>query len=117
MIFGGIFIVAIAPRDPWSVGMFIYLYLCSIIGCIIGILISDSHYKAFIISIILSMIILISGVIIADIYIEGHKVISEYIMWFPIMMVCIGMNTFGGTLSVFPFVNSTINWVRKKKRA
>ena len=117
MVFGGILIVAIAPRDPWSIGLFIYLYACSIIGCTIGILRSDSYPKAFIKSIIISTILHISGIIIADIHSEGQQIISEYIMWLPIMIGVVGFNMFGATLTAFPIVNSTIYCMKRKKNA
>lgn len=117
MVFGGIVLLLVVPRDPWPSGMYIYLYFCSIIGSIVGHSFKKDFLKSFLLSVIAASFLFLLGIIILDICIKGISVTFEYIMWLPIMVFFTGLNGLAGTLTAFPIVGTLINRIKKTERA
>ncbi len=117
MIVGGIILLLVSPRDPWPVGEFAYLYVCSIAGSIIGHSLIRRQLRAFLLSVVIASFLFFLGSIFSSVYSEGFQVIGEFCMWMPIMIIVIGLHVLAGTLTVFPIIGLIINWVGKNNKA
>lgn len=111
----GVFLFLILPRDPWSANMLTYLVICSIVSSIFSQLFIKNLLKAFVLSVGLVSLLLFIGVLVIDINLEGTEVLSEYMMWLPLMIGTIISYGLAGTLSLFGVVSFTINKIKKHK--
>ena len=107
MVVGGIILLLAIPRDPWPVGMYILLYLCSIAGSIIGHLLIRGHLTGFLLSVVITSCFF-SAIAVADVYTRGSQARTEYLMWMPLVIILIGLYGLAATLTVFPIIGSII---------
>lgn len=114
MVLGGVVLLFIAKGDPWPIGMYFYLYVCSAIGSVFGLYLSGKISKSFIIAVLIATLLLSLGLIIVDIFIEGIGVIYEYLMWSPVMLFFLPLYGLAGTLSMFPIVSFMIVRIKEK---
>jgi len=110
MVLGGLVLLIFIPRDPWPVGIYIYLYICAIVGCIVGHFRNKTVLKSFELSLGIGTILFFLGTTIANFYSKSIQDTGEFIMWMPMLLFFDCLNAFAATLTVFPLVGSIINW-------
>lgn len=114
IVIGGIVLLFILKGEPWSIAKYFFFYLCSGIGSLIGICFSKKEIKSFIFAVLISIFLLFSGLMIADLSVEGISKLSGYLMWFPLIILLLPLYGLAGTLSMYPIVSFTLDWIQKK---
>ncbi len=116
MVIGGIVLLFILKGEKWSLAKYFFFYMCSGIGSVIGLNFSQGLFKSFIISGLISALLLFLGLTIADISVEGISVLSGYVMWLPLIILLLPLYGLAGTLSMFPIMSITIKKVKEKEK-
>jgi len=115
---GGIIVFVFLPRDSWSFDMFIYLFFCTFLGSSISYFFISNFFKSLIVSIIIGACLFFIGLFIIDVKFEvdRQKIIAEYIMWFPLMILNCLLYAGSVTAFIFPLVESLFGlWEGKRK--
>ncbi len=113
MVVSGIVLLFILKEKSWSIGRYLFFYMCSGIGSVIGIRFSQKKIKSFIIAALIAMFLLLLGLMIADFFAEGISVLAGYSMWFPVIILLLPLYGLAGALTMFPIMNIAINWIKK----
>ena len=114
MALSGIVLLFILKGESWSIGKYFFFYFCSGIGSVIGLYLYENFLKSFIVAVIISALLLFSGLAIVDIFVEGISVFRGYLMWFPVIMLFLPLYGLAGILTMFPIMNIMIDLIQKK---
>jgi len=101
------------PRDPWPVGLFIYLFFCSIVGSSLAQIIGKEFAKKLTFSICITAVLFGIGVLISDLNKEGREIFSEYATWMPLLILIIVLDATASTLTTFPIVSFIMGLCKK----
>ncbi len=112
MVVGGIVLLFILKGESWSIAKYFFFYFCSGVGSVIGLYFSRGFLKSFIFSVLISTFLLLLGLTIADISVEGIGVLRGYLMWLPLIILLSPLYGLAGTLSMFPIMNITIKRIK-----
>jgi len=114
MVVVGIVLLFILKGESWSLGKYFFFYMCSGIGSVISLYLSENFFKSFIIAVLISALLLFSGLAIADISVEGISVLRGYLMWAPVIIFFLPLYGLAGTLSMYPIVSVMIDRIQEK---
>lgn len=115
MALAGIVFFFILPKDPWSFGQYVYLFFCSTIGSIGSIFFKQKYYQSILISALIGTSLFILGTFIVDIILEPNnkKYASEFLMWFPILIINCFLYIAAVTFAVYPIVTIGFDKIKR----
>jgi len=114
MALSGIVLLFILKGESWSIGKYFFFYFCSGIGSVISLYFPRGFFKSFIIAVLISAFLLLLGLTIADISVEGISVLRGYLMWSSVIILFLPLYGLAGALTMFPIMNIMIDLIQKK---